>query len=131
MSRAKLPMLRSRVVLAQALAPTMQPGSWRTGGQTTGRRGYDYHWQKARAAFLREHPFYVYCLRELRIASTAVSEVIVECAARALPVPYGNVVHHIKPHRGDRALFWDQKNWQTCCATHHSRDKQREENLCG
>lgn len=57
-----------------------------------------------------------------------MADTIVECAARGLPVPYGNVVDHIKPHRGDQALFWDQANWQTCCATHHSRDKQREEN---
>ncbi len=37
------------------------------------------------------------------------------------------VVDHIKPHRGDPKLFWDQENWQALCARHHDRDKQREE----
>ena len=37
------------------------------------------------------------------------------------------VVDHIKPHRGDRRLFWDSDNWQPLCAPHHSSTKQREE----
>lgn len=126
--RGRLPMLGGRVAQAGNRLPTMQPGSWRTSAQTSSQRGYDYRWQKARAAFLRDHPFCVYCLRERRIAATLVAEVIVECAARGIPLPYGNVVDHIVPHRGDQTLFWDQANWQTCCATHHSRDKQRQEN---
>lgn len=121
-------MLGGRVSQAGSRTPTMQPGSWRTSSLTSAQRGYDYRWQKARAAFLREHPFCVYCLREQRIVATVVAEVIVECAAGGIPVPYGNVVDHVKPHRGDDALFWDRTNWQTLCQTHHSRDKQRQEN---
>ncbi len=34
---------------------------------------------------------------------------------------------HIKPHRGNRDLFFDRTNVQCMCATCHSRDKQREE----
>lgn len=34
---------------------------------------------------------------------------------------------HIRPHRGDRDLFFDRSNVQCMCATCHSRDKQREE----
>ncbi|WP_454056046.1 HNH endonuclease [Cupriavidus sp. Marseille-Q8015] len=124
----RLPMLGGRVAQAGSRLPTMQPGSWRTSALTSAQRGYGYRWQKARAEHLREHPFCVYCLREQRIAATTVADTILECAARGLPVPYGNVVDHIKPHRGDQALFWDRTNWQTCCATHHSRDKQRQEN---
>lgn len=120
-------MLGTRVSRPSEGLKILQPGAWRTRGQTSGHRGYDYRWQKARTAFLQEHPFCVYCLREHRIAATTVAETILECAARGLPVPYGNVVDHIKPHRGDQALFWDRTNWQTCCATHHSRDKQRQE----
>lgn len=120
-------MLGGRVALAGGRAQTMQPGSWRTSDQSSSKRGYDYRWQKARAAFLREHPFCVYCLRELRIAATTVAEIIVECAARGLPVPYGNVVDHIEPHRGNQALFWDRTNWATLCKHHHSSTKQREE----
>jgi 5-methylcytosine-specific restriction endonuclease McrA len=37
------------------------------------------------------------------------------------------VVDHIKPHRGDQNLFWEETNWQTLCQRHHDRDKQREE----
>jgi len=31
------------------------------------------------------------------------------------------VVDHIKPHRGDRELFWDQSNWQALCKAHHDK----------
>ncbi len=37
------------------------------------------------------------------------------------------VCDHIKPHRGDEALFWDEANLQTLCKACHDRDKQREE----
>jgi 5-methylcytosine-specific restriction protein A len=39
----------------------------------------------------------------------------------------GNVVDHIKPHRGDMDLFFEKKNLQTLCGSHHSKDKQLEE----
>lgn len=88
--------------------PTMQSGGWRTSEQTSTRRGYGYKWQKARAQFLREHPLCVMCqVQGLVTAAT--------------------VVDHITPHRGDQSLFWRRSNWQGLCATHHSRDKQREE----
>ena len=25
-------------------------------------------------------------------------------------------------------LFWDESNWESLCVTHHSSDKQRQEN---
>lgn len=34
---------------------------------------------------------------------------------------------HIRPHRGDEALFWDAGNIQCLCKACHDRDKQREE----
>jgi 5-methylcytosine-specific restriction endonuclease McrA len=37
------------------------------------------------------------------------------------------VVDHIKPHKGDRALFWDQANWQPLCKLHHDATKQAHE----
>lgn len=37
------------------------------------------------------------------------------------------VVDHIKPHKGDAALFWDAANWQALCPDHHDIVKQREE----
>jgi 5-methylcytosine-specific restriction enzyme A len=66
-------------------------------------RGYTGTWDRARAAYLRKHPF---CRR---------------CGAAATQVD------HIKPHRGDQSLFWDQDNWQPLCTTCHSSAKQREE----
>jgi len=70
---------------------------------TARQRGYNREWQKARAAYLAEHPN---CVRCFKAAS---------------------VVDHIKPHRGDDTLFWDRSNWQALCATCHNRHKQREE----
>ncbi|HWA18970.1 MAG TPA: HNH endonuclease [Devosia sp.] len=37
------------------------------------------------------------------------------------------VADHIRPHRGNRTLFFDLRNTQSLCAPHHDRDKQREE----
>lgn len=89
-------------------APILQPGSWRTDKQTSTQRGYGYAWQKARAGHLRSHPLCVYCEREGRTT-------------------LATVVDHRVPHRGDQALFWNQKNWDSLCANHHSSAKQREE----
>jgi len=38
-----------------------------------------------------------------------------------------SVVDHIKPHKGNDALFWDEKNWQSLCKPHHDSTKQKEE----
>lgn len=37
------------------------------------------------------------------------------------------VCDHIKPHRGDERLFWDEANLQTLCKACHDKIKQREE----
>ena len=37
------------------------------------------------------------------------------------------VVDHIKPHRGDQKLFWDQNNWQPLCKEHHDRKTLNED----
>lgn len=37
------------------------------------------------------------------------------------------VADHVRPHRGDHAMFFDKFNLQCLCATCHNRDKQREE----
>lgn len=39
----------------------------------------------------------------------------------------GMVVDHIKPHRGDAALFWREDNLQCLCAGCHSSAKQKLE----
>lgn len=37
------------------------------------------------------------------------------------------VVDHIKPHRGDKALFWDEHNWQPLCKKCHDTKTGKED----
>lgn len=89
-------------------------------------RGYDSRWRRAREQHLREHPLCVMCQADGKTRAATV-------------------VDHIEPPRlreamvsGDRdriaraqARFWDRRNWQSLCAPHHSRDKQRVEAAAG
>ncbi|SPL63449.1 HNH endonuclease [Ochrobactrum soli] len=70
---------------------------------TANQRGYNSEWAKARKQYLAAHPL---CCR---------------CGAPA------NVVDHIKPHKGNHALFWDRFNWQSLCTPCHSGPKQAAE----
>jgi len=36
-------------------------------------------------------------------------------------------VDHIKPHKGNHALFWDKANWRPICISCNSRKAVREE----
>jgi 5-methylcytosine-specific restriction protein A len=38
-----------------------------------------------------------------------------------------NEVDHIKPHKGDMALFWDSSNWQSLCKPCHSAKTATED----
>ena len=71
-------------------------------------RGYNNAWRKAREGFLRSHPL---CKKHQE---------------RGIVKP-ATVVDHIKPHKGDTALFWNQANWQALCKACHDGAKQREE----
>lgn len=66
------------------------------------QRGYDSRWQRARLSFLADNPLCVECSKGGRIAEATV-------------------VDHVKPHRGDNALFWDRSNWQALCKPCHDR----------
>jgi 5-methylcytosine-specific restriction endonuclease McrA len=70
------------------------------------QRGYTAEWQREARAFLAR-PENHYC--------------VCGCGRRA------DTVDHIKPHRGDRALFWDRANWQPMAFGCHSSKKQRSE----
>ena len=127
---AKLRNLKPRITAAPGRIATMTPGDWRADKTSSTQRGYGYKWQQARAAYLVKHPFCVYCLRAAGVIDTGTAEEIgMACMAKGIGLPYANVVDHIVPQRGDDARFWDSSNWQPLCATHHSRDKQREEAL--
>lgn len=62
-------------------------------------------WLKGRAWHLRHNPLCVFC------------------AEKGIAVP-ATVVDHIVPHKGDKAKFYDTKNWQSLCAPCHDSFKQ-------
>lgn len=68
---------------------------------TAHERGYNARWRKVRAEFLSRRPLCVACEAEGR-------------------VELATDLDHIIPHRGDQKLFWDNKNLQGLCKSHHS-----------
>ena len=71
-------------------------------------RGYGYRWQKARDWYLKHNPFCVECTRTGMMKEATV-------------------VDHIKDHKGDLKLFWDENNWQSLCKHHHDVKTARRE----
>lgn len=69
------------------------------------QRGYTRGWEKLRAEFMHLHPCCAFCGAEAQ------------------------VVDHVKPHRGDKALFWNWNNLQSLCKPCHDREKQRQERV--
>ena len=65
-------------------------------------RGYNSRWYKVSRQFLFVHPLCAECLKSGKYVRATV-------------------VDHIVPHRGDKALFWDQNNWQALCKRCHDR----------
>jgi len=85
-------------------AKRFKPGgddSWRQ-GKTTAERGYGGKWQRARKRFLSENPF---CKEHLKKGRHILAR----------------IVDHIKPHRGNDELFWDETNWQGLCKACHDK----------
>ena len=71
-------------------------------------RGYGSRWQKARKQFLAKHPLCAECERNGKLTPATV-------------------VDHIKPHRKDMALFWDETNWQPLCKKCHDRKTRMQD----
>ena len=65
-------------------------------------------WRKLRLRHLRAHPLCAMC----------EAEGFVEAAT---------IVHHVKAHKGDLALFYDPANLQSVCKQHHDSALQAEE----
>jgi 5-methylcytosine-specific restriction endonuclease McrA len=98
--------LKSNASRLREPGQSLAPAGWR-GNKTSGQRGYDYEWQCYRRDYLVVHPL---------------------CAIRGDGCTLAaTVVDHIRPHRGDRALFSDPENHQPACAHCHSMHKQRTE----
>ena len=89
------------------MSTTKRP-SWRSDKRSSQERGYTYAWQKARLAYLKEHPLCAYC-------------------AKAGKVVAANVVDHRTPHQGNQELFWSVQNWQPLCSHCHNGTKAEEE----
>ena len=71
-------------------------------------RGYGSRWQKARKCYLEAHPLCVECMKAGRYVKATD-------------------IDHIKAHRGDPVLFWDESNWQALCHRCHSEKTRRED----
>ena len=71
-------------------------------------RGYGARWQRVRSLYLAKHPLCAECQRNNRLTAASV-------------------VDHIKPHKGDQALFWDESNWQALCKHCHDSKTARED----
>jgi 5-methylcytosine-specific restriction protein A len=84
-------------------------GGKRHGDQrgTANERGYNYRWQVLSKQHLHRNPLCEECKR--RGVIKAATE-----------------VDHIKPHRGDQQLFWDQSNWQSLCDGCHNEKSAAE-----
>lgn len=63
--------------------------------------------------------------RRLRLIHLAAHPLCADCGSVGL-VTAATDVDHIKPHRGDPALFWARSNWQSLCHPCHSRKTARE-----
>lgn len=74
------------------------------------QRGYTAQWDKQAKRYLAEYPLCCGC----------------EAIGRVEPA---TLVDHIEPHRGSRAKFWDEGNWQPSCDWHHNAVKPLLERL--
>ncbi|QNB48516.1 HNH endonuclease [Thermanaerosceptrum fracticalcis] len=75
---------------------------------TAAQRGYDARWRKARKRFLSANPLCAECMKQGKIVPAIV-------------------VDHIRPHKGDYELFWDESNWQPLCKQCHDRKTATED----
>lgn len=64
--------------------------------------------------------------RKLRLIHLGASPLCRMCADEGR-ITAATVCDHIKPHKGDVALFYDQANLSSLCKHCHDRHKKREE----
>lgn len=76
--------------------------------ESASKRGYDSKWRKERNRYLKENPLCIHCKEEGKLTRATV-------------------VDHIKPHRGDKVLFWDESNWQPLCKKCHDKKTMTED----
>ena len=76
--------------------------------ESSAKRGYGRKWRNESKLYLAENPWCKSCM----------------VAGRRVPA---TEVDHIIPHKGDKKLFWDRKNWQGLCSSCHSKKTSRED----
>jgi len=80
--------------------------------KTATQRGYGHAWHVARNDYLRRHPLCAQCLkRGKHVGAVAVD--------------------HIKAHKGNKALFWNEANWQSLCTSCHNSKSGAGEVMLG
>lgn len=94
--------------------------------ESSTKRGYGYKWQKARAGYLRSHPF---CI-EHEIRNELVQATIVD---HKVPHKLDDAMNSGDAERiaNAKALFWDSANWQSLCKTCHDQKTSREDGAFG
>lgn len=76
--------------------------------ESAAKRGYDHRWRKERLKFLEKNPICKYCFDAGKLTEATV-------------------VDHIIPHKGDKKLFWNRKNWQGLCESCHGIKTAKED----
>lgn len=76
--------------------------------RSASERGYGSKWNRARKRYLEKHPLCVSCMKQGKYVKATD-------------------VDHIRPHRGDPVLFWDESNWQALCHSCHSTKTRNED----
>lgn len=76
--------------------------------ESASKRGYGRRWQTSSKAYLANNPFCIRCLEK------GIHK-------------HATIVDHIKPHKGNKALFWDKNNWQPLCKQCHDRKTVTED----
>lgn len=89
-------------------------------------RGYGYAWQKARAAFLAL-PENQFCERCKARGILNAGHLRMDGSPQTNRKRIHLVVNHRFPHKGDKKLFWDRKNWEVSCPDDHDIRIQQEE----
>jgi 5-methylcytosine-specific restriction protein A len=96
---------------------------WERDQQSAFARGYTKAWAKASKAFRVRYP-------RCGMRPNGVRPVMSHCFDIGQHTPAA-LVDHVVPHGGDKALFWDEANWQSMCVPCHlwktAAEKRRRE----
>ena len=79
-------------------------------------RGYTKRWARASVAFRVRYPL-------CGMRPGGIPPVMSQCHDEGR-VTAATQTDHVRPHRGNHALFWDTTNWQALCASCGARKTQ-------